>query len=186
MSKLIYATNMSADGYIADAAGSFDWGEPSEELHEFFNELLRPVGTYLYGRALYEVMSYWETADLVADRPAIELEFGEIWKAADKIVYSTTLATPGTERTSIERVFDPFKIRDLKDNAKRDLIIGGANLAAQAFRERLIDECHLLIHPIILGAGSRALPADVRQSLELIEEHRFDGDVVHLQYRIAP
>ncbi len=184
MGKLIYVTNMSVDGYIADAHGSFDWGQPSEELHEFFNELLRPIGTYLYGRAMYEVMSFWETAHTIPDRPAVEYELAEIWTAADKIVYSSTLATASTKRTRIESTFDAPHVRQLRDSSAKDITIGGARLAGQAFRDNLIDECHLLIHPVVLGAGQPALAPDVRQKLKLINHQCFAGDVVHLHYRI--
>ncbi len=185
MAKLIYATNMSLDGYVEDENGSFDWGEPSEQLHSFFNDLLRPIGTHLYGRAMYEVMTYWETALSIPDGNEIENDFARIWQTAEKVVYSTTLTTVPTTNTRIEPAFNPNAVQHLKVNAVSDISIGGAQIAAQAFSAGLIDECHLIIHPIILGAGKPALPKNVRLNLELLNENRFDGDVVHLHYRVT-
>jgi dihydrofolate reductase len=184
VAKLIYATNMSLDGYVEDANGSFDWGAPSEQLHSFFNDLLRPIGTHLYGRAMYEVMTYWETALSLPDQNEIENDFARIWQNAEKIVYSTKLTTASTNKTRIKPTFDTDKVRNLKETAAQDISIGGAQLAAQAFHAGLIDECHLIIHPIILGEGKSALPRNLRLDLELVNEQRFDGDAVHLHYRV--
>jgi dihydrofolate reductase len=184
MAKLIYGTNTSLDGYISDPTGSFDWGEPSEQLHEFFNDLLRPIGTYLYGRALYEVMSYWETALTVPGHSQVETEFAQIWQNAEKIVYSTTLTAPSTNNTRIERSFDSEAVRHIKATTDKDMSIGGAQLAAEAFRVGLIDECHLIIHPVIVGGGKPALPTNIRLDLELLDEQRFDGGVVRVHYRV--
>lgn len=184
MSKLIYATNMSLDGYTEDENGSFDWGAPSEQLHSFFNDLLRPIGTHLYGRAMYEVMTYWETALSLPDQNEIENDFARIWQNAEKIVYSTTLTTASSNNTRVEPTFDPVAVRNLKVTAAQDISISGAQLAAQAFQAGLIDECHLIVHPIILGGGKPALPKNLRLDLKLVNEQRFDGDVVHLHYLV--
>ena len=184
MAKLIYATNMSLDGYVEDESGSFDWGAPSDQLHSFFNDLLRPIGTHLYGRAMYEVMTYWETALALPDQNEIENDFARIWQYAEKIVYSTTLTTAWTKNTRIEPTFEPEAVRKLKETDAQDMSISGAHLAAQAFHAGLIDECHLIIHPIILGGGKPALPKNLRLNLELVNEQRFDGDVVHLHYGV--
>jgi dihydrofolate reductase len=184
MAKLIYATNMSLDGYVEDENGSFDWGAPSEQLHAFFNDLLRPIGTHLDGRAMYEVMTYWETALTIPDQLEVENDFARIWQNADKIVYSTTLKTASSNNTRIEPTFTPDAVRNLKETAAKDISISGAHLAAQAFQAGLIDECYLIIHPIILGGRKPALPKNLRLDLELVNEQRFDGDVVHLHYRV--
>jgi dihydrofolate reductase len=182
MARLIYSALASLDGYVADEEGKFDWAEPDEEVHTFVNELERPVGTYLYGRRLYEVMLPWETMDL-ADQPPFRQDFAEIWRAADKIVYSKTLGAVSSERTRIERDFDPEAVRQLKAAAGRDLAVGGPDLAAQAFKAGLVDECHLFIAPIVVGGGKQSLPDSVRLRLELMDERRFAGGVVHLRYR---
>ncbi len=185
MGKLVYSMNSSLDGYMSDAAGSIDWGEPSDELHAFFNDLMRPIGTHLYGRAMYEVMSYWETAQSTPDRPRVEHEFAEIWQSADKVVFSTTLNSVSTARTRLERTFDAAAIRTLKNTAEKDINVGGALLAGEAFRHGLVDECHLVVHPISLGGGQRCLPDDQRIDLELLNQRRFDDGVVHLHYRVV-
>jgi dihydrofolate reductase len=184
MAKLIYVTNMSVDGYVEDVTGSFDWGEPSEQLHAFVNDLMRPISTCLYGRSMYEVMSYWETALAVPDRPEVEYEFARIWQNAEKIVYSTTLTSASTNNTRMEPIFDEGAIRDLKSTVGHDISIGGSQLAAEAFRVGLIDECHLLVHPVVVGGGKPAMPNNIRLDLELIAQQQFDGDVVHLHYRV--
>jgi dihydrofolate reductase len=181
--KLIYSAITSLDGYIADKDGNFDWAMPDEEVHTFVNDLERPVGTYLYGRRMYEVMVGWETAHTLADQAPYALDFAEIWQAADKVVYSSTLETVSSARTRIERDFDPEAIRQLKATAGRDMTVGGPNLAAQAFTAGLVDECHLFITPVIVGGGKRALPNDVRIQLDLQDEHRFGNGMVHLRYR---
>jgi dihydrofolate reductase len=180
MAKLIYSAIMSLDGYIADEDGNFDWAEPDEEVHTFLNDLERPVGTYLYGRRMYEVMVAWET---VTDQTPFSRDFAEIWRAADKVVYSRTLATPSSARTRIERDFDPEAVRQLKAAAERDLTVGGPNLAAHAFRAGLVDECHLWVAPMVVGGGNQALPDKVRVPLELLDERRFGNGVVYLRYR---
>ena len=185
MARLIYSAMMSLDGYIADADGRFEWAAPDEEVHAFVNELERPVGTYLYGRRMYETMRYWETAHTLADRSPVSLDFARIWQAADKIVYSTTLRTPDTARTRVEQDFDPLQVRKLKEAADRDLTVGGAHLAAQAIAVGLVDEYQLFVVPAVVGGGTRALPGQVRLNLALAEEHRFGSGTVYLCYRPA-
>jgi dihydrofolate reductase len=182
MAKLIYSAIMSLDGYVSDEDGRFDWAEPDEEVHTFFNDLERPVGTYLYGRRLYEVMVAWETMNL-ADQPPFIQDFAEIWQAADKIVFSKTLETVSSARTRIERDFDPEAVRQMKSSAGRDITVGGPDLAAQAFKAGLVDECHLFVAPIVVGGGKQSLPNDVRLRLELLDERRFGNGMVHLHHR---
>jgi dihydrofolate reductase len=185
MGKLIYSALTSLDGYIEDRAGKFDWAEPDAEVHAFVNDLERPVGTHLLGRRMYEVLVYWETVPLEGRPPYIR-DFAEIWRAADKIVYSKTLETVSSARTRIERDFDPETVRKLKAAAERDLSVGGPELAAQAFRAGLVDEVHLFLAPVVVGGGKKALPDDVRMELDLLHERRFAGGMVHLRYRTRP
>jgi dihydrofolate reductase len=182
MAKLIYSAITSLDGYVADEDGNFDWAEPDEEVHTFINDLERRVGTHLYGRRMYEVMVAWETITL-ADQPPFIQDFAEIWRAADKIVYSKTLETVSSARTRIEPDFDPEAVRQMKARAGRDITVGGPHLAAQAIKAGLVDEWHLFIPPIVVGGGKRSLPNDVRLKLELLDEGRFGIGVVHLRYR---
>jgi dihydrofolate reductase len=182
VAKLIYSAITSLDGCIADQDGNFDWAMPDEDAHAFVNDLERPVGTYLYGRRMYELMVYWETAHTGADHP-VEQDFAEIWQAAEKVVYSTTLETVSSARTRIERAFEPDAIRRMKASAERDISVSGPDLAAQAFRAGLVDECHLFVAPIVVGGGKPALPKDVRVKLELLDERRFRGGMVYLHYR---
>ena len=184
MAKLIYSAITSLDGYIADTDGNFDWAKPDEEVHSFVNDLERPVGTYLYGRRMYEVMVAWETADTFADHPPFVRDYAEIWQATDKIVYSKTLEAVSSARTRLEREFDSDAVRQLKASAGRDITVGGPNLAAQAIKAELVDEVHLLVSPIVVGGGNPALPDDVRVELELLDELRFANGVVHVHYRI--
>jgi len=183
MAKLIYSAISSLDGYIADEDGNFDWAVPDEEVHAFINDLERPVGTYLYGRRMYETMVGWETDHTLAEQSPVMRDFAQIWQAAEKIVYSRTLEAVSTARTRIERDFEPDAVRQMKASAQRDMIVGGADLAAHAFRARLVDECHLFVVPIVVGGGKRSLPDDVRVELELLDERRFGGGVVYLHYR---
>jgi dihydrofolate reductase len=184
VAKLIYAAIASLDGYVADANGDFDWSAPDEEVHSFVNDLQRPIGTYLYGRRLYDVMAYWETAS-IAGEPEVMRDFSELWKAADKVVYSTTLEHVSTARTRLERSFDPDAVRQLKETVDRDLSIGGPTLAAHAIAAGLVDELHLFLTPVVVGGGTPALPAGVRVDLHLLDEHRFASGVVHLRYRVG-
>jgi dihydrofolate reductase len=183
VAKLIYAAIASLDGYVEDEGGKFDWAEPDEEAHAFINDLERPVGTYLYGRRMYEVMTAWETLPDLASQPPALRDFAEIWRAADKIVYSKTLEAAVTARTRIERDFDPDAVRELKTAAERDLAVGGAELAAHAFRAGLVDELHLFVAPVVVGAGKQSLPANVRLDLDLLDERRFDGGMLYVRYR---
>jgi dihydrofolate reductase len=184
MANLIYAAITSLDGYIEDADGKFDWAVPDEEVHTFINDLERPVGTYLYGRRMYEVMAGWETAHTRVDQPPFMLDFAKIWQAADKIVYSKTLETVSTTRTRIERAFDPEAVRRMKASAKSDLAVGGPDLAAQAIKAGLVDEIHLFVAPIVVGGGKQSLPNDALLKLELLDEGRFGNGMVYLRYRI--
>ena len=182
MGKLIYSAIMSLDGYIADEEGNFNWAEPDEEVHTFVNDLERNVGTYLYGRRMYEVMVAWETMDL-ADQPPFIQDFAKVWRAADKIVYSKALETVSSDRTRLERDFEPEDVRQLKATGGRDISVSGPDLAAQAIKARLVDECHLFVAPAVVGGGKRSLPSNVRLNLELLEERRFGGGFVYLNYR---
>jgi dihydrofolate reductase len=181
MANLIYTAIGSLDGYVEDEQGKFDWAAPDEEVHAFVNDLERPVGTYLYGRRMYETMAYWETDD---DRPSVYEDYAQIWRAAEKVVYSRTLQTVSSERTRIEREFDSGAIKRLKENSQSDMAIGGAELAGQAIAEGLVDEYRLFLGPVLVGGGKRALPAGVRADLELLDERRFRNGVVYLRYRV--
>jgi dihydrofolate reductase len=183
MAKLIYLMIASLDGYVADEDGNFDWAVPDEEVHAFINDLDRPIGTYLYGRRMYETMVGWETDPTLADQSPLMRDFAQIWQAADKIVYSKTLEAVSTARTRIERDFNPEAIREMKALARRDLIVGGPELAAQAFKAGLVDECHLFVAPIVVGGGKQSLPDDVRLKLDLLDERRFGNGMVYLCYR---
>ena len=183
MAKLIYSAIASLDGYVADEDGNFDWAVPDEEVHAFINDLDRPVGTYLYGRRMYETMVGWETDHTLADQSLLMRDFVEIWQAANKIVYSKTLEAVSTARTRIERGFDAEAVRQMKALAGRDLIVGGPELAAQAFKAGLVDECHLFVAPMVVGGGKRSLPDNVRLKLELLDERRFGNGMVYLHYR---
>jgi dihydrofolate reductase len=183
LAKLIYSAITSLDGYTADEDGNFDWAAPDEEVFAFVNDLERPVGTYLYGRRMYEAMAVWETAHTFADQRPVMQDFAKIWQAADKVVYSRTLTAVSSARTRMERDFDPEAVRQLKASAGRDLTVGGPDLAAQAIRAGLVDEYHLFLVPVVVGGGNQALPDNVRLKLELLDERRFGGGVVYLHYR---
>jgi dihydrofolate reductase len=183
VAELIYSAITSLDGYVADEEGNFDWAAPDDEVHAFVNDLERPIGTYLYGRRMYEVMRYWETAHTVADQPSTVRDYAELWRAADKVVYSKTLQEATTARTRIERDFDPQAIREMKATADRDLSVGGPGLAARAIEAGLVDEFLRFVAPIVVGGGTRWLPEGVRIELELGDERRFGGGVVFLRYR---
>jgi dihydrofolate reductase len=182
MAKLIYSAITSLDGYVADANGNFDWAKPDEEVHTFVNDLERPVGIYLYGRRMYEVMVAWET---LADHRPVMRDFAEIWRAADKIVYSKTLETVSSARTRIEREFDPAAVQQMKTATGRDITVGGPDLAAQAIEAGLVDECQLFVAPIVVGGGKQSFPNDVRLQLELLDERRFVNGMVHVHYRTS-
>jgi dihydrofolate reductase len=182
MGRLIYAAIASLDGYVADADGSFESLAPSAEVHAFVNELTRPIGTHLLGRSMYEVMSAWETMDVTAELPAIR-DFAEIWRGSEKVVFSRTLSSVATERSRLEREFDPSEIRELKTHTELDIAVGGPTLAAEAFRAELVDEIQLFLVPVVFGGGKRALPDDLHLDLELVDERRFANGTVHLRYR---
>lgn len=182
MANLIYSAITSLDGYIEDPDARFDWAQPSDEVHAFINDLERPIGTYLFGRRMYETMAAWETEPSLAESD-LGRDYAQIWQATEKVVYSTTLQTPSTTRTRIERDFDPEAVRWLKESAASDLGIGGAEIAAHAFRAGLVDVCHPYVVPIIVGGGKPALPSDVRILLDLLEARRFADGTVHLAYR---
>jgi dihydrofolate reductase len=184
MAKLIYVANVSLDGYIEDADGRFDWTEPADEVFTFITDLVRPVGTYLLGRRMYETMAVWEADAALAAQSELMADFARVWQGADKIVYSTTLDVVSTGNTRLERRFDTDSVRELKASVTNDLTVGGPGLAAHAFKAGLVDECQLLVYPVLVGGGKTGLPSDGRIPLDLVEEHRFDNGVVYLRYRI--
>ena len=185
MARLIYSAITSLDGYVADENDNFDWAAPDEEVHRFVNDLERPIGTYLYGRRMYEVMKFWETAHTLPDQSPATRDYAELWQAADKIVYSATLPVADTARTRVERDFEPDQVRTLKETAGRDLTVGGPHLAAQAIAAGLVDEYQLFLVPAVVGGGTRALPDQVRLTLSLAEERTFGTGTVYLCYRPA-
>jgi dihydrofolate reductase len=185
MAKLIYFMITSLDGYVADEHGDFDWAMPDEEVHRFVNDLQRPISTYLFGRRMYEVMVYWEDATRFSDEPDFVQDFATVWQAADKIVYSRTLAKATSANTRIEREFDPEAVRRLKAQAARDLAVAGPELAAQAIRAGLVDELQLVVAPVVIGGGKQALPDGVPLRLELLDQRRFAGGMAYLRYGIT-
>ncbi len=184
MGKIIYAANISLDGYIEDASGSFDWSVPDEELHQFFNDLMRGIRTHLLGRRMYETMAVWETEPSLAEESPVMADFAAVWQDADKIVYSTTLTEPITKRTRITRAFDADEVRALKKASSADLLVSGPELAAHALRSDLVDEIHMVITPVVVGAGKPAFPTDLRLDLELFEQRRFGNGSIHVAYRV--
>ena len=183
MANLIYVANMSLDGYTEDKDGKFDWTVPSEEYFRFITNLVQAPRTYLYGRRMYESMMVWETDPNLAAQSPLRRDFADVWQAANKIVYSKTLETISTRKTQHEQTFDPEAIRQLKAASEHDILIGGPELAAHAFRAGLIDECHLFLVPILVGGVKSALPDNVRLELELLAERRFGNGTVYLRYR---
>jgi dihydrofolate reductase len=186
MTKLINTANTSLDGYVADENGNFDWTEPDAESHSYINDLERPIGTYLYGRRMYEVMRYWQDPPEAGERPAYIRDYAEIWQAADKVVYSRTLDGPLTPRTEVLDEFDPGAVREMKEAADADLSVSGPHLTAEALRAGLVDELRQFVHPVIVGGGTAWLPDDLRLDLELLDEHRFSSGVVYLRYGAKP
>jgi dihydrofolate reductase len=185
MGRLIYSTQVSLDGFIADRSGSFDFTEPDDEVHAFVNDSLRPIGTHLYGRRLYDVMLFWETVPDDSSVPPVMRDFSRIWRGVDKVVYSRTLDRVASGRTTLEREFDPDAVRRLKAGSEADLLVGGAELAGAALRAGLVDEIRLFVFPVLVGGGRSAWGEDVRARLELREERRFGGGVVHVRYDVA-
>jgi len=185
MANLLYVSNVSLNGFIEDEHGDFNWTEPADDVFVFITDLMRPLGTHLYGRRLYETMAVWETEPAFAAESERMADFAQAWQAANKVVYSTTLDGVLTKRSRIERILDPASVRSLKAAASSDLMIGGANLAASAFAAGLVDECHLFIYPVIVGRGKPSLPEDLRMNLKLLDERRFDNGVVYVRYRIV-
>ena len=185
MAKLVYTAIMSLDGYVADSAGAFDWSAPDAEVHAFINDLERPIGTYLLGRRMYQVMVYWETVPTSGDGYAIEHDYAQIWQAADKVVYSTTLQDVSSARTRLKRSFDVDEVRRLKATADRDLGVGGSHLAEQALKAGLVDECHFFLVSHLVGGGTRALPDGLTLELTLLGESRFGNGTVHLHYAVG-
>jgi dihydrofolate reductase len=181
MVNLVYSAITSFDGYVEDERGSFDWGALDDEVHAFVNDIERAAGTHLYGRRMYETMAHWETND---GQGAVARDYAAIWRAAEKVVYSGTLQSVPSERTRIERHFDAAAVKQLKESSRSDISIGGAELAAQAITEGLVDECHLFLVPVLVGGGRRALPGGVHVELELLDERRFGNGVVYLRYRL--
>jgi dihydrofolate reductase len=182
LAKLIYTAITSLDGYVADEFDKFDWAVPSEAVHNYINELERPIGSYLYGRRLYEVMVGWETVHAESDQPPYIRDYATIWQTAEKTVYSKSMERVSSSRTRIERDFDPDKIRMMKETSVRNLSIGGPNIAAQAIKAGLVDEYHFFVTPILVGGGKQCLPEKVRLKLELLDECRFDNGMVHIHY----
>ena len=185
VAELIYTANVSLDGYVEDARGNFDWTAPSEEFFRFITALERPIGTYLYGRRLYETMVVWERPEFLARQPVYFADYAELWRAADKIVYSRTLDQPSSAKTRIERSFDPETIKLMKTRSPSDLSVGGSELAALAIKAGLVDEYRLFLYPILVGGGKRALPDGAEAGLELTDERRFRSGVVFLRYRTS-
>src|SRR5450432_2833806 len=183
MAKLIYVSNVSLDGYIEDEHGNFNWTAPSDEVFAFITDLVRPVGTHLYGRRMYDTMAVWETDPGLAAQSALMGDFANVWQAAEKVVYSTIMNDVPTVNTKLERSFDPDAVRHMKASARGDLMVGGPQLAAHAFKAGLVDECHLFVVPVLVGGGKPSLPKGQRAQLELLDERRFSNGVVYLRYR---
>jgi dihydrofolate reductase len=184
MGRLIYAANTSLDGFLEDETGSFDWSVPDEDVHALWNEHERHIGTSLYGRRMYETMRVWESDDWLTDEPTVVREYARIWRDTDKVVYSTSLTDVSTARTRLERHFEPGAVRALKEASRSDLSIGGAAIAAEAFQHGLVDECVLVLHPVLVGGGTPALPRGVRLDLELLDHRRFDNGAVYVRYHV--
>ena len=183
MARLVYSMLASLDGYVADESGDFTWAAPGEEVHGFINDLERSVGTYLYGRRLYEVMAVWQDFPDIEDEPDVVRDYAAIWQSAGKVVHSTTLPSVTTPRTRLERSFDPVDVRDLVARLDRDVSIGGPTLAAHALRAGLVDDVHLFVVPVIVGGGTSCWPTGARLAFELVAQDRLTDDTVHLHYR---
>jgi dihydrofolate reductase len=186
VAKLIYSALASLDGYVADENGNFDWAMPDEEVHAFVNDLERNIGTHLYGRRMYEVMKVWESDEILKGQPAEMRDYAEVWRAAEKIVFSRSLEAVETSRTRLERTFEPGAIQELKVSEQRDVSIGGSELAGQALEVGLVDEVHLLLSPVVVGAGKPALPVHSQIPLELQEHRSFGNGAIYLRHRVVP
>lgn len=184
MGKLIYAANASLDGFVEDETGAFDWFTPDQEVHTFWNDHERRIGTSLYGRRMYETMRVWEDDDWLTGEPAVVQEYAQIWRDTDKVVYSSSLADVSTARTRLKRQFEPEAVRQLKDASDPDLSIGGATIAVDAFRHGLVDECVLLLCPVIVGGGKPALPRGIRLNLELLDSRRFANGAIYVRHAV--
>jgi dihydrofolate reductase len=184
MARLIYASNMSVDGFTEDKRGAFDWAPPDDDVFAAITDRMASAGTYLYGRRMYETLALWETEPALAERSDLAARYAEVWQAADKVVYSSSLTAPSTANTRLERHFDPSAVHALKAAASRDVLVGGPNLAAQALVAGLVDEVELFVWPFVLGGRNPALRTDVSAELALIDEHRFNSGVVQLRYRV--
>ena len=182
MARLTYAVLASLDGYVADETGNFDWAAPGEDVHRFINELERSVGTYLFGRRLYEVMAVWQDFPDIEQEPDVIRDYAAIWQAADKIVYSETLTAVATPKTRLERAFDPEAVRTMVDHQERDVSIGGPTLAAHALRAGIVDDIHLFVVPVLVGGGTSCWPAGARLTLDLVAQDRFSDGTIHLHY----
>jgi len=182
VAKLIFSAITSLDGYIEDEDGNFDWATPDEEVHSFVSDLERSIGTYLYGRRMYETMVYWETVD---DSNAVARDFASMWRSAEKVVFSRTLQASSSAKTRLEHEFDPRVIQEMKSSQERDITVGGPDLAAQAFKAGLVDEIQFFLTPVVVGGGKPSLPDNVRIGLELLSERRFRSGVVFLHYRTS-
>lgn len=185
MAKLIYAVICSLDGFVNDEHGDFDWAMPDEQLHQYVNDLEAQIGTYLYGRRMYEIMQVWGDFPGIEDEPEVIREYAQVWIGADKHVFSSTLEEVTSARTHLHREFNPEGVRSLKETVATDVSIGGPTIAGVALQAGLVDEVHLFMHPILIGAGTAVFPAGFRQGLELLSERRFDSGVVHMHYRVA-
>jgi dihydrofolate reductase len=182
MARLVYAVLASLDGYVADEAGNFDWAAPGEDVHRFINELERSVGTYLFGRRLYEIMAVWQDFPDIEQEPEVIGEYAAIWQSADKIVYSETLAAVTTPKTRLDRSFDPQSVRAMVTDQEQDVSIGGPTLASHALRAGIVDDIHLFIVPHIVGGGTPCWPAGLPLQLDLAEQERFSDGTVYLHY----
>jgi len=182
MAQLIYSVITSLDGFVADRSGRFEWAAPDEQVHAFVNDRERPIGTYLYGRRMYEVMKVWQD---IGDDDPVTRDYAELWRAADKVVYSSTLDAVSTPRSSLHASFDPASVRRMLDDAERDVSVGGPTLAAAALRAGLVDEVQVYLHPVVIGGGLYYLPQGLPIALELLDSHRFEGGVVYLRYAIS-
>jgi dihydrofolate reductase len=185
MGHLIYSVITSLDGYVNDAEGGFAWAMPDDDVHAYVNDEMRPVGTHLYGRRLYEVMAGWQTFGTSPEEPAVVRDFGELWRAADKVVYSTTLSDVSTPRTTLEHRFDPDAVRALVARDDRDVSVGGPGLAEHALRAGLVDEVGVVLAPVVVGGGTPYLPPGLRVDLRLLDERRFANGFVALRYAVG-